>query len=76
MENKKQVIVYVDGYNFYYGLKNGGARWKKLYWLDIVKFCDHVVWLGHYRARFIQSMLPDDITLSNGYVLHRPKNWI
>jgi len=25
MDNKKQVIVYVDGYNFYYGLKNGGA---------------------------------------------------
>ena len=27
--DKKQVIVYVDGYNFYYGLKNGGAKWKR-----------------------------------------------
>ena len=25
--DKKKVIVYVDGYNFYYGLKNGGAKW-------------------------------------------------
>ena len=38
METKKQVIVYVDGYNFYYGLRNGGPKWKRLYWLDIVKF--------------------------------------
>jgi hypothetical protein len=22
---KKKVIVYVDGYNFYYGLKHGGS---------------------------------------------------
>ena len=27
--DKKQVLVYVDGYNFYYGLKNGGAKWKR-----------------------------------------------
>ena len=110
---KKKVIVYVDGYNFYYGLRNGGAKWKRLYWLDIVKFfermmlpnqelvevnyysarpvhvfvpptqktyaladkCDHVVWLEHYRARFIQSMLPDEVTLANGYIAHRPANW-
>ena len=37
--------------------------------------CDHVVWLGHYRARFIQSMQPDEITLKNGYIVHRPENW-
>ena len=29
---KKKVIVYVDGYNFYHGLRNGGARWKCTYW--------------------------------------------
>lgn len=33
---KKRVIVYIDGFNFYYGLKSSG--WKKYYWLDIVKF--------------------------------------
>ena len=37
--------------------------------------CDHVVWLEHYKARFVQSMLPEDVTLSNGHVLHRPTNW-
>ncbi|MBQ8702014.1 MAG: hypothetical protein IJ549_04550 [Prevotella sp.] len=37
--------------------------------------CDHVVWLEHYRARFVQSMLPEEITLSNGHVLKRPENW-
>ena len=207
---KKRVIVYVDGYNFYYGMRNGGAKWKRVYWLDIVKFfermmlkdqelvevnyyssrplddqmaadnqdrffkanllntkfkltlgrykkkkfkcqncgfknktyeekesdvrvatgmlvdmlsdrcditvivsadsdmipsveiikstdpshpvhafippnqksfalvnkCDTTVWLGHYRARFIRSMLPDEVTLPNGHVLHRPDNWI
>lgn len=40
---KKKVIVYVDGYNFYYGLKNGGAKWKRLYWLDIVKFFEKMM---------------------------------
>lgn len=34
--SKKRVIVYVDGFNFYYGLKSSG--WKKYYWLDVVKF--------------------------------------
>lgn len=33
---QKKVIVYVDGYNFYYGLKE--CNWKKYYWLDIVNF--------------------------------------
>lgn len=34
--DKQRVIVYIDGFNFYYGLKKD-ARWKKYYWLDIVK---------------------------------------
>lgn len=34
--NKQRVIVYVDGFNFYYGLK--GRGWKKYYWLDVFKF--------------------------------------
>ena len=36
---KQRVIVYVDGFNFYYGLKSS-ARWKKYYWLDIVVSAD------------------------------------
>ncbi len=34
---KQRVIVYVDGYNFYYGLRKNMV-WKKYYWVDIVKF--------------------------------------
>lgn len=115
--DKKKVIVYVDGYNFYYGLKNGGAKWKRLYWLDIVKFFERMMLpdqelvevnyysarplddqqaadnqdvlfsanilnpkfklhLGHYKARFVQSMLPDEVTLPNGHKLQRPANWV
>ncbi|MBS1505498.1 MAG: NYN domain-containing protein [Bacteroidetes bacterium] len=33
---RKRVIVYVDGFNFYYGLKTKG--WRKYYWLDLYKF--------------------------------------
>ena len=55
---KKRVIVYVDGYNFYYGLRNGGAKWKRVYWLDIVKFFERMmlkdqelVEVNYYSAR-------------------------
>jgi uncharacterized LabA/DUF88 family protein len=37
MDGRKQrVIVYVDGFNFYFGLK--AKKWRKYYWLDLVKF--------------------------------------
>ena len=97
---KKKVIIYVDGYNFYYGLKNGGARWKRLYWLDVVKFFERMmlpdqelVEVNYYSARplddqlaadnqdrffkanLLQSMLPEEVTLLNKHVLHRPANW-
>ena len=32
----QKVIVYVDGFNFYYGLRSD-RRWKQYYWLDVVK---------------------------------------
>lgn len=31
----QKVIVYVDGFNFFYGLK-ADPKWKKFYWLDMV----------------------------------------
>jgi uncharacterized LabA/DUF88 family protein len=40
----ERVTVYVDGFNFYYGLKRMKAidsDWKKFYWIDFVKFFDH-----------------------------------
>jgi uncharacterized LabA/DUF88 family protein len=42
MEQRKQrVIVYVDGFNFYYGLKS--KCWRKYYWLDMVKFAEKLL---------------------------------
>jgi uncharacterized LabA/DUF88 family protein len=39
--NKKRVIVYIDGFNFYYGLKSMG--WREYYWLDMVKFAEKLL---------------------------------
>jgi len=40
-EKKQKVIVYVDGFNFYYGLRSNG--WRKYYWLDMVKFAEKLL---------------------------------
>lgn len=37
-----RTIFYIDGFNFYYGLRNSkrlDADWSSCYWIDIVKFC-------------------------------------
>lgn len=33
-----RLSFYIDGFNFYYGLKSKG--WRRYYWLDVVKFCE------------------------------------
>jgi uncharacterized LabA/DUF88 family protein len=35
VSNPERVIVYVDGFNLYFGLRDKG--WRKYYWLDIAK---------------------------------------
>lgn len=38
---KKRVTFYVDGFNFYYGLRTArkvNPQWKQAYWIDLVKF--------------------------------------
>ena len=60
--------MYVDGYNFYYGLKNGGAKWKRHYWLDIVNF-------------FERMMLPDQELVEVNWTVQEkevqvPELWI
>lgn len=64
MEEKKRVIVYIDGFNFYYGLKSA-SRWKRYYWLDVVKLFEsfmrpdqELVAVKYFSAR------PDDIEQS------------
>ena len=34
---KRRVIVYVDGFNLYYGLRRY-REWRRYYWLDMVRF--------------------------------------
>lgn len=39
----KRVTFYIDGFNFYYGLRRirrGCPRWGKYYWIDMVKLCE------------------------------------
>jgi hypothetical protein len=38
---KKTVKFYIDGFNFYRGLKE--AKWKKYYWIDLVKLSQNLV---------------------------------
>ena len=43
---KQKVAVYIDGFNFYYGLKaiaSKDKRWKKFYWLDVVSFFEKML---------------------------------
>jgi uncharacterized LabA/DUF88 family protein len=40
----ERVTVYVDGFNFYYGLKRQkivDRDWEKFYWIDFVKLFEH-----------------------------------
>jgi len=40
----ERVTIYVDGFNFYYGLKRQKAvdsEWRSFYWIDFVKFFEY-----------------------------------
>ena len=40
---KKRVTVYIDGFNFYYGLKRSlqaDSKWGNAYWIDMVRLCE------------------------------------
>ncbi len=37
----KRVIVYIDGFNLYYGLRSKG--WKHFYWLNLQKVARHLL---------------------------------
>jgi len=39
--NPQRVIVYIDGYNLYFGLNAKG--WRDLLWLDLTKFAGSLV---------------------------------
>ena len=37
----QRVCFYIDGFNFYYGLKQ--KNWREFYWLDMVQFCRSLI---------------------------------
>lgn len=39
--NPQRVIIYIDGFNFYHGLKS--KKWRRYYWLDVVKFFESFI---------------------------------
>ena len=52
----KRVTVYIDGFNFYYGLRTAkqvNAKWYKGYWIDLVKFFGQFVGEGQELAKVI-----------------------
>jgi uncharacterized LabA/DUF88 family protein len=61
---KKRVAFYVDGFNFYYGLKEMTKHkpdWRKFYWMDFVEF-------------FSQFLKDDEELVVVNYFTARPKN--
>lgn len=60
MREKERVIVYIDGFNFYYGLKNP-RQWRRYYWLDVVSF-------------FEKFMRPNQELVAVKYFSARPQN--
>ena len=59
MEDKKKVIVYVDGFNFYYGLKS--KKWKMCYWLDLVSFFNSFLKPYQELVEVVQQMQANTI---------------
>ena len=58
---KKRVSFYVDGFNFYYGLKamtKSKPDWRKFYWINLVKLFEEflnedeeLVCVNYFTAR-------------------------
>lgn len=42
----RRVRFYIDGFNFYYGIKRSkavDAKWGNAYWIDVVKLCESFI---------------------------------
>lgn len=64
MGEKQRVIAYVDGFNFYFGLKS--RKWRKYYWLDYVRFFEsqirsyqELVEVNYFSARPLDNEKAD-----------------
>lgn len=63
-QTKQRVIAYVDGFNFYFGLK--ARKWRKYYWLDYVRFFEsqlrshqELVEVNYFSARPLDKYKAD-----------------
>lgn len=53
-----KVAFYIDGFNFYFGIKrsfeaSNGARWGCAYWIDVVKFCESFLSEGQELVKVV-----------------------
>ena len=56
-ENKQRVISYVDGFNLYHGLKDGG--WQRYYWLNLHLLSANLLkpWQALLRTKYFTSKI-------------------
>lgn len=56
MERIRRVTFYIDGFNFYFGLrrtKRLDPGWRRFYWIDMVKLCQSFLGPGQRLERVI-----------------------
>lgn len=62
MQEQQRVNVYIDGFNFYHGLRKArkeAPEFQRFYWLDIVKFFDHFILPGQTLQKLYYFTAPD-----------------
>ena len=55
-ENMKRVTFYIDGFNFYFGLKRTKkmySEWSQFYWIDMVKLCESFLGEGQTLEKVV-----------------------
>ena len=73
--SSKRAIVYIDGFNLYYGLK--AKHWKRYYWIDPYKLAGNLIHAGemmtvsqvHYFTAPVLRELNEDAAKRHGIYL-------
>jgi hypothetical protein len=67
----KKVIVYIDGFNLYFGLKE--KKWKRFYWLNLrllseklLKPDQKLLWIKYFTSRI--SLPPDKVKRQGAFI--------
>ncbi len=56
MKKMKRVTFYIDGFNFYFGLKRTKkmqSEWGQFYWIDMVKLCESFLGEGQTLEKVV-----------------------